>query len=219
MSLARPSTVPGALHTSDTRRTAAQLLRELATAFLSHDVADDTMARLAETFRSATATLAAGAARERSFAEISREPEADDVPDGGEIGHFDACFVTGEASPVGLAATVRRDGDGLVASLRVPRAFEGMPGYAHGGILLAAFDDLIGLTIGRMMRISAPTVHVEVDFRKPVPLGTEVEIRTRLASEDGRKRMVSAIARVGDTVHAEAQALLIVLPPDHTIGG
>jgi acyl-coenzyme A thioesterase PaaI-like protein len=219
MSLARPSTIPGALNTSDARRTAAQLLRELGGAFLSHDVDDGTMAQLAETLRTATATLAAGPARDRSFAEITREPEADDVPDGGEIGHFDACFVTGEASPVGLAATVHRDGDGLVAGLRIPRAFEGMPGYAHGGILLAAFDDLIGLTIGRLMRISAPTVHVEVDFRKPVPLGADVEIRTRLASEDGRKRIVSAVARVGDTVHAEAQALLVVLAPDHTIGG
>ena len=218
MSVARPSEVPGALQTSDARRAAAELLRVLGVAFLSHDVDDDTMRRLATSFRDATETLATGSARVRSFAEITREPEADEVPDGGALGHFDGCFVTGEASPVGLAASVRRSGAGLVAVARFSRSFEGMPGFAHGGILLAVFDDLIGLTIGRLLRISAPTVRVEVDFRKPVPLEHEVEFRTRLVSADGRKRVVAATATIGDTVHAEAQALLIVLPSDYSIG-
>jgi acyl-coenzyme A thioesterase PaaI-like protein len=218
MSVARPSEVPGALETSDARRTAAELLRTLGVALLSHDLDDETMRRLAADFRAATETLATGTERVRSFAEITREPEADEVADGGALGHFDGCFVTGEASPVGLAASVRRDGDGLVATARFPRTFEGMPGYAHGGILLAVFDDLIGLTIGRLLRISAPTVRVEVDFRRPVPLDRDVEFRTRLVSEDGRKRVVTATAAIGDTIHAEAQALLIVLPPDYSIG-
>jgi acyl-coenzyme A thioesterase PaaI-like protein len=117
-----------------------------------------------------------------------------------------------------LATSTRRDGDGLVATARFTRSFEGMPGFAHGGILLAVFDDLIGLTIGRLHRISAPTVRVEVDFRRPVPLDVEVEFHTRLMSADGRKRVVTATAAIGDTVHAEAQALLIVLPPDYAIG-
>jgi acyl-CoA thioesterase FadM len=105
-----------------------------------------------------------------------------------------------------------------VATVRIPCAFEGMPGYAHGGIVLAVFDDLIGLTIGRMLRISAPTVHVEVDFRRPIPLDIDVEFRTRLGTVDGRKRTVSATAALDGIVHAQAHGLLIVLAADHTIG-
>jgi acyl-coenzyme A thioesterase PaaI-like protein len=216
MSRARPSAVPGALATTEARRTAAVLLRELGVAFLSHDVDDATLERLSAGLRSATATLTAGAGRVRSFDEITREPEADDVPDGGALGHFDGCFVTGEASPVGLATEVRREGGGLVATTRFPRSFEGMPGFAHGGILCAVFDDLIGLTVGRLLRISAPTVHVEVDFRAPVPLDTDIEFRTRLTDSDGRKRIASATAMIGDVVYAEASALLIVLAPKQT---
>jgi acyl-coenzyme A thioesterase PaaI-like protein len=216
MSQVRPSDVPGALVTTDARRTMATTLRDLGVAFLGHDVDDATLDRLTETVRAATATLAAGTERIRSFDEITREPEAEDVADGGALGHFDGCFVTGDASPVGLATQVHRDGDGLVATTRFPRSFEGMPGFAHGGILCAVFDDLIGLTIGRVMRISAPTVHVEVDFRQPVPLDTDVEFRTRIASSDGRKRIASATASIGDTVYAEAKALLIVLTPNQT---
>jgi acyl-coenzyme A thioesterase PaaI-like protein len=216
MSQIRPSDVPGALVTTDARRTLAALLRELGVAFLAHDVDEATLERLAGTVRAATEALNGGTERIRSFDEISREPEAEDVEDGGALGHFDGCFVTGEASPVGLTAQVRRDGLGLVATTRFPRSFEGMPGFAHGGILCAVFDDLIGLTIGRMMRISAPTVHVEVDFRQPVPLDTDVEFRTRVASSDGRKRIASATAAIGGVVYAEASALLIVLTPDQT---
>jgi acyl-coenzyme A thioesterase PaaI-like protein len=216
MSETRPSAVPGALVTTDSRRTMATLLRDLGVAFLSHDVDDSTLDRLAENVRTATETLTAGPERTRSFDEITLEPEAVEVEDGDALGHFDGCFVTGEASPVGLATEVRREGGGLIATTRFPRSFEGMPGFAHGGILCAVFDDLIGLTVGRMLRISAPTVHVEVDFRAPVPLDTDIEFRTRLTDSDGRKRIASATAMIGDVVYAEASALLIVLAPKQT---
>jgi acyl-coenzyme A thioesterase PaaI-like protein len=214
MSNARPSDVPAALATSDARRDAAAILRELTTAFLSHEVADDVLRDLAAGLRAASVTLQAAPPRTRSFDEILREPEAADVPDGGEIGHFDACFVTGEASPVGLAATVRRVGDGLIGRIVFPRAYEGMPGHAHGGIVMAVFDDLIGMTMGRMLRISAPTVHVETDFRRPIPLDREVTIRTELVAADGRKRTVTATASVDGKIYAEARGLLIVLEGD-----
>lgn len=212
MSLTRPSDIPGALATSEARRDAAAALRELNLAFLAHDLDDAGLRSLAARAREATTVLAAAAPRARTFEEIMREPEAVDVLDGDEIDHFDACFVSGEASPVGLAAKIRRDGDGLVARLRFTRAFEGMPGHAHGGILMGVFDDVIGMTMGRMMKIPAPTVRVEVDFRKPIPLDTEVEVRTLLDERtDGRKRYVSATMSVGETVHAEARGLLVIL--------
>jgi acyl-coenzyme A thioesterase PaaI-like protein len=218
MSEPRPSAVPGALVSTDARRELAGRLRGLSVAFLTHEVDDETLARLAADVRAATTSLETGPDRIRSFDEITLEPEADEVDDGAALGHFDGCFVTGEASPISLATHVRREGDGLFATVRFTRPFEGMPGFAHGGILCAVFDDLIGLTMGRMMRISAPTVRVEVDFRRPVPLDTEVEFRTRLTAGDGRKRIAAATATIGDTTYAEAQALLVVLGAGHPIG-
>jgi hypothetical protein len=51
-----------------------------------------------------------------------------------------------------------------------------------------------------------------------VPLDREVEFRTRLAPGEGRKRIAAASATIGDTIYAEAQAILITLPADHSIG-
>lgn len=211
MTLPRPSQVPGALPTSDARRHAAAALRELNLSFLSCELDDAGLTRLATTAREAATMLRTAPPRTRTFDEITREPEATEVLDGDEADHFDACFITGDASPIGLVTRIQREGDGLVARLRFTRTYEGMPGYAHGGILMAVFDDLIGLTMGRLMRIPAPTVRVQTDFRKPVPIDTDVVVRTRLESEDGRKRHVSATLSVGATVHAEAQGMLVVL--------
>ena len=219
MTAVRPSDIPGALPTSAARRTAAARLRGLTRAFISHEIDDGTLEQLARELTAMTAAIEAGPSRMRSFDEIRREPEAADVADGAALGHFDQCFVTGEGSPVGLAATVRRDGDDLILVTSIPRTFEGMPGYAHGGIVAAVFDDLIGLTIGRLHRVSAPTVHVEVDFRRPLPLGQQVEFRTRLTARDGRKQTVTGEAVAGGVVHAEATGLLVVLQPGNSIGG
>jgi acyl-coenzyme A thioesterase PaaI-like protein len=215
---ARPSDVPGALVTSDARRAAAAQLRVLTESFITHEVDDGVLDSITAQLKTLNETLAASPSRLRSFEEIRRESEAEDVADGEEIGHFDLCFITGEASSMGLNALVHVDGDGLVAVTQIPRTFEGMPGYAHGGILMAIFDDLIGMTIGRLHRLSAPTVHVEVDFRRPVPLRRDVEFRTKLAAVDGRKHSVTAQATIDGELYAEAKGLLVVLASDHTIG-
>jgi acyl-coenzyme A thioesterase PaaI-like protein len=218
MTVARPSDIPGALATSAARRTTAAQLRALTRAFNSHEIDDAALELLAGELAATTAAIEAGRGRARSFDEIRREPEAPEVADGAALGHFDQCFVTGEGSPIGLSARVQRAGDELILRTRIPRTFEGMPGYAHGGIVAAVFDDLIGLTLGRLHRISAPTVHVEVDFRRPIPLGQEVEFRTRLTAQDGRKQTVTGEAVAGGVVHAGAKGLLLVLQPGDTIG-
>ncbi len=217
MSVARPSDIPGALTTSDARREAAAALRDLTIAFLCSELDDRGLQGLTASAREATALLTAAPPRMRTFDEISLEAEASDVLEDERADHFDACFVSGEASPFGLAARIHREGNGLVAEVRFTRAFEGMPGFAHGGIIMAVFDDIIGMTMGRLMRISAPTVRVETDFRKPVPLATDVVVRTTLDSEAGRKRYVSAILTVEGVVHAEASGLLIVLDNDRAL--
>jgi hypothetical protein len=127
------------------------------------------------------------------------EPDAPEVPDGEELDHFDQCLVTGFAHPAGLAATVRRDGDALELLTRVPIVYEGMPGHAHGGILAAVFEDLVGLMMGRLHRIPAPTVRIDVSFRRPVPLDTEVRFRAEPSGGEGRKRTGRGLGVAGGT--------------------
>ncbi|WP_433359791.1 PaaI family thioesterase [Streptosporangium sp. CA-115845] len=196
---------------SASRLRAAATLRRLTERFLCHDVDDEALDELAATLDGLTGQLAAGAPRRRSFAEIVTEPDAPEIADGGVVDHYDQCFVTGAAHPAGLAATVRRRGGAIELRTRIPVTFEGMPGYAHGGVLAAVFDDLIGLMTGRVERVPAPTVQLEVTFRRPVPLDTPVCFRAELTGADGRKRTVTVSAWVGETLHATATGILVVL--------
>jgi acyl-coenzyme A thioesterase PaaI-like protein len=200
---------------SPARLAAAAKLRQLNAAFVGHEAADRDLTELVATLERATDRLQAGSPRRRSFAEIADEAAAPEVADSAPAEHFDVCFVTGPASPVGLAGTVHREGDSLVYRTRIPRTFEGMPGFAHGGIVAAIFDDIIGMVMGRLHRTSAPTVRVETSFHTPIPLEEEIEIRASLVDRDGRKCRVHATATsrppAARTLYAEADGLLIVL--------
>jgi acyl-coenzyme A thioesterase PaaI-like protein len=208
-----------ALEATPARLRAAAALRRLNTHLLLHDVSDDDLDDLAAVADALAAGLAAGPPRRRSFAEIVAEPDAPEVGDGDAVEHFDQCFVTGPAHPGGLAATVRRAGDAAELRVRIPVLFEGMPGHAHGGVVAAVFDDLIGMVMGRLARIPAPTVRVDVGFRRPVPLDTEVLFRARPAAAEGRTRTVTATAHVGDVVHATATGVLVVLTAEQLAAG
>jgi acyl-coenzyme A thioesterase PaaI-like protein len=194
-------------------------LRLLAAAFVAHEVPDAELMQLATALERITDQVRSGTPRRRSFAEIAGEAAAAEVADGAIAEHFDVCFVTGAASPVGLAGAVHREADALVYRTRIPSTFEGMPGFAHGGILAAIFDDIIGMVTGRLHRISAPTVRVDISFRAPVPLDVELEIRASLVSRQGRKCRVHATATAGNTVYAEADGLLVVLRDDQLTAG
>jgi acyl-coenzyme A thioesterase PaaI-like protein len=208
-----------ALEATPARLRAAAALRRLTSEFLLRDATEDDLDDLVAVAGSLTAGLAAGPMRRRSFDEIVAEPDAPEIADGGAVEHFDQCFVTGPAHTAGLAATVRREADAVELRVRIPVLFEGMPGHAHGGIVAAVFDDLIGMVMGRLHRVPAPTVQVDVSFRRPVPLDAEVVFRAELSGSDGRKRTVQAAARVGDTLHATATGLLVVLNADQLAAG
>lgn len=207
------------LRASPARLRAAAALRRLNSEFVRRDATEDDLDDVAAVADALAAGLATGPARCRSFDEIVAEPQAPEIADGEPVEHFDQCFVTGRANPAGLAATVRRHGDAVELRVVIPIPFEGMPGHAHGGVVAAIFDDLIGLVMGRLHRIPAPTVQVDVTFRRPLPLDTEVRFRAELSGADGRKRTVRASAYVGDTVHATATGLLVVLNREQLASG
>ncbi len=200
-----------ALRASPARLAAAAALRELNEAFLAHDADPALLDGLAASAGGLAARLRAGEPRRRTFAEIVAEQDAPVVVDGGRVDVPDQDFLTGAAHPASVPADHLRDGEDVVVRTRIGVAHEGMPGFAHGGILMALFDNLIGMTMGRMRRTPAPTVRVEVSFHRPVPLDRLVELRARPVGADGRKRTVEAELTVDGVVHASATGLLVLL--------
>lgn len=98
------------------------------------------------------------------------------------------CFVCGEENKYGLKARFYELENGEVAGIfKSPFEHSGYPGRMHGGIASAIIDE----TIGRAILTSEPdtfavTLELTTQFRKPVPVDTELKVVARLTSNNGR---------------------------------
>ena len=75
-------------------------------------------------------------------------------------------------------------------------AYEGPPGCVHGGYVAAAFDELLGATQS-LSGTQGMTAHLEVDYRRPTPLNTPLELEGWLDRREGRKIWARADAERG----------------------
>ena len=100
-----------------------------------------------------------------------RAPHA--PPPGATIpSHYRWCFGCGTEHPTGLHMRITA-GEGLtvVGDFLVTEHHQGAPGLAHGGLLTAAVDEILG-SLNWLLAGPAVTGRLECDFRRPVPVGT-----------------------------------------------
>jgi acyl-coenzyme A thioesterase PaaI-like protein len=122
------------------------------------------------------------------------------------------CFVCQPDNPGGLRADLYRDGEVVRCPFRFRIAQMGPPGHAHGGSLAALMDEVLGAAAW-LHRPNVLAAHLELDFRRPTPLDTDlmavgwvqatgnrsVRVLGRLLLPDGRASVeasgVFAVAR------------------------
>jgi acyl-coenzyme A thioesterase PaaI-like protein len=122
------------------------------------------------------------------------------------------CFVCGLENPYGLQLTFYGRQPGRVeATYAVPERFQGYPGKAHGGIVAALLDEIVG----RAAMVDDPlhfmvTAKIDIRYRRPIP----VEQPLRLVGVLGRQRGRRATARgelylPDGRLGADAEAMLV----------
>src|SRR4051794_10918210 len=111
---------------------------------------------------------------------------------------------------------IRRENGGVVAEGTLGAAYEGPPGFLHGGMSGLLMDQLLGAAA-----ISAGlwgmTVRLELDYRGPVPLRTPLVLRARVTEDAGRKTVATgtiAPAEAPDRVLVEARGVFVAPRPD-----
>ena len=125
------------------------------------------------------------------------------------------CFVCGLQNPFGLQLHFYDNGEDEVrCEYSIPDRYQGYPGIAHGGIVAAILDEVIGRVsmIGDPMHFMM-TATMELKYRQPVPLNTPLTIIARKLKDRGR------IAKAGGAVYlpdgrpaVEATLTLVDLP-------
>lgn len=209
---------------SPSRVHAAELLRRLGHAFVGHDASDEVFVELCEAVGPLVARIEASPARDRSamsLAAMAGSSMFGEPPgDGEQLSHFPDCVVSGAANPMGTAIAVRREADDAVAEVVLGAAFEGAPGRAHGGVVAAIFDDVMGYQLS-ILRVPAFTGRLEITYRAPTPLDVPLVFRARVDAKEERKLHMSASAHAdgGRVLIAEATATFIIIPLERFVPG
>src|SRR3954451_5257651 len=192
---------------------AATALRRLGHAIVSHDVPASTFDAVATQVESWLPSVESAPGRSRSI-DTMKQHMFERPPEGSPIGTFPDCVVSGDANPMGLDVQFFREGDEAVSRTLLGPAFEGAPNRAHGGVVAAVFDDLMGFVLG-IVEAPAYTAELTVRYRKPTPVNEEIEFRARLVDRNGRRLRIQAEATdsEGNKV-ATAEALFLTIPKE-----
>jgi acyl-coenzyme A thioesterase PaaI-like protein len=87
---------------------------------------------------------------------------------------FRHCFGCGPDRPDGLRVRCFRTPEGVASPILIARQFEGPPGAAHGGIVAAYLDEVLGAAVVRATGRIGVTGELTVRYVAPVP--TEIPI-------------------------------------------
>jgi acyl-coenzyme A thioesterase PaaI-like protein len=120
----------------------------------------------------------------------------------------DRSALIGLSNPFAPPMTLSREGDVAVGTLRFGPAYEGAPGWVHGGMVAAVIDQVFGfLQVTR--GIPSVTGKLSVSYRKPTPLETPLRIEARPGEERGRTSILTARLLDGEVLLAEAEAVFV----------
>lgn len=115
-----------------------------------------------------------------------------------EIQGDDYCFGCGAANPEGLR--LRFDVDAgrraAEATFRPRPEHQGYTGVTHGGIIATLLDEAM-LKLCWELGIPAVTARLEVELKRPVPVGEELRVRGWIVEDKGK--VIKAEAEINNS--------------------
>jgi len=196
-----PEARPALLRLIDALRTAVE-------ASTSIDASAADLEALADRAHSLARDLTARAGRERPFDRFSppldrRDPAAM-IPFSPISGPYNPI-----AAPFAMhVEDVPGQPPKLVARVTFGRVFEGPPHNVHGGIVSAAWDQLLAFA-NLANHTGGPTGSLTVKYRKPTPIEREVTFEAWADRIEGRKVWVHGRCTEGGEVLTESEGLFV----------
>ena len=133
----------------------------------------------------------------------------------------DMCFICGRKNPKGLYLTFYDNGENEVyTECTLSDDYQGYPGIAHGGIIAAILDEVVG----RVSMISdhhhlMMSVTLQVKYRHPTPTHTPLKFVGRIVRLRGRLGKAVGMCYLPDgTLTAESEMTLADVPQEFIAG-
>lgn len=196
------------------RMAAAAAMRRLGHAMVAYETDDALLERIAHQAAATAEVVEAGTRRKRPVEALKRRLWEDPPDDGDRMAHFEECVVSGRANPMGIMMHVRRDDQSVVGSVNLGAAFEGAPRRAHGGIVAAILDDIMGYVL-LVQRTPAFTGTLQVRYAAPIPVQADLVAKAWMVGRDGRKLTITGtLSTLDGTEVAHGDAVFIEIPPE-----
>jgi acyl-coenzyme A thioesterase PaaI-like protein len=138
-----------------------------------------------------------------------------DSPENEWFAFFDQSPLSGLSNPLSPPLVLSydpADSNRLRGEVNFGTAYEGPPGFVHGGYVAAVFDELLGATQS-LSGTQGMTAHLGIDYRSPTPLGKDLVMHGWVEGIEGKKIRSRATLQSGDRLCAEAYALFIAIEP------
>ncbi|MCK4858141.1 MAG: PaaI family thioesterase [candidate division Zixibacteria bacterium] len=131
-----------------------------------------------------------------------------------EIAKYSNCFVCGLDNPIGLKLRFFSDGQITRTQYRPTAVHEGYKGITHGGIIATILDEVM-IKAALALDIYCVTAQMELRFRAPVPVGTELLFEGEITERKGRIIITRGLARDRDgVIYAEAIGKYMTVSPE-----
>ena len=124
-----------------------------------------------------------------------------------------SCFLCGSENPHNVGLRWYIDEVGVVSSeFTLTLAQQGPPGHAHGGLSAAVLDEVMGAAVWQAGNTAA-AAKIEVNYRRPVPLGQLISTKGYVTRRSGRKIYARGEICLPDgTVAVTGKGLYIIAP-------
>jgi uncharacterized protein (TIGR00369 family) len=109
-----------------------------------------------------------------------------------------SCFVCGTQNPHSVGITWFLSDEGAIhADMVFTEAHQGPPLHAHGGASAAVLDEAMGAAVWSA-GYSVVAVNLEINYKKPVPLGQNIVIEAHIAELQPHKILTTSEMRLPD---------------------
>ncbi len=125
-----------------------------------------------------------------------------------EASLFERSPLSGRGNAIAAPLVLEFVGDQTFGHATYGEAFEGPPGLVHGGFVISAFDDLLGVAQAAS-GIAGFTGTLSVKLLGGTPLHREIRYEAGVTERSGRKIIAWGRSYLGDQLLAEATGIFI----------
>lgn len=96
------------------------------------------------------------------------------------------CYGCGAANSRGMKLEFEADEERqrIIGRFRMDAEYQGGPGFLHGGIIALLLDEAMG-KVSRFSDVRAVTAELTVEFKRPVPVETEIVVEAFQVERNG----------------------------------